>query len=49
VARTIANLASSESIRPNHLNEAINHRMLDRHLWTQAVDAHGFAIKTKRP
>jgi magnesium chelatase family protein len=34
VARTIADLDSSEAMRPNHLNEAINYRMLDRHLWT---------------
>ena len=34
VARTIADLDASESIRPSHLNEAINYRMLDRHLWT---------------
>ena len=34
VARTIADLDSSEAIRPQHLNEAINYRMLDRHLWT---------------
>ena len=34
VARTIADLDRSESIRPGHLNEAINYRMLDRHLWT---------------
>jgi len=33
-ARTIADLDSSPSIRPNHLNEAINYRMLDRNLWT---------------
>ena len=34
VARTIADLDRSESIRPPHLNEAINYRMLDRQLWT---------------
>ena len=34
VARTIADLDRSDSIRPSHLNEAINYRMLDRHLWT---------------
>ena len=34
VARTIADLDQCETIRPNHLNEAINYRMLDRHLWT---------------
>ncbi len=34
VARTIADLDGSESIRPMHLNEAINYRMLDRQLWT---------------
>jgi magnesium chelatase family protein len=34
VARTIADLDASESIRPAHLNEAINYRMLDRQLWT---------------
>ncbi|MGQ9576562.1 MAG: YifB family Mg chelatase-like AAA ATPase [Thermoguttaceae bacterium] len=34
VARTIADLDSSEDIRPLHLNEAINYRMLDRQLWT---------------
>jgi magnesium chelatase family protein len=34
VARTIADLDRSDDIRPTHLNEAINYRMLDRHLWT---------------
>jgi len=34
VARTIADLARSESIRPEHLSEAVNYRMLDRQLWT---------------
>jgi magnesium chelatase family protein len=33
-ARTIADLSRSESIRPEHLNESINYRMLDRNLWT---------------
>jgi len=33
-ARTIADLDSSETIQPMHLNEAVNYRMLDRHLWT---------------
>jgi magnesium chelatase family protein len=34
VARTIADLDQSESLRPSHLHEAINYRTLDRHLWT---------------
>ena len=34
VARTIADLDDTEGVRPNHLNEAINYRMLDRNLWT---------------
>ena len=34
VARTIADLDNSDTVRPNHLNEAINYRMLDRNLWT---------------
>ncbi len=34
VARTIADLDRSEDILPAHLNEAINYRTLDRHLWT---------------
>jgi magnesium chelatase family protein len=34
VARTIADLDQSVAIRAEHLNEAINYRMLDRQLWT---------------
>jgi magnesium chelatase family protein len=34
VARTIADLDSSERITSMHLNEAINYRMLDRQMWT---------------
>ena len=34
VARTIADLESTEAIEPMHLNEAINYRMLDRDFWT---------------
>jgi magnesium chelatase family protein len=34
VARTIADLDSSEHIEAVHLNEAVNYRMLDRGLWT---------------
>ena len=34
VSRTIADLDRSDAIRPVHLNEAINYRTLDRHLWT---------------
>ncbi len=33
-ARTIADLDNSDGVRPHHLNEAINYRMLDRNLWT---------------
>jgi magnesium chelatase family protein len=33
VARTIADLERSEAIRPEHLSEAVNYRMLDRNMW----------------
>jgi magnesium chelatase family protein len=33
LARTIADLAASDTIRPDHISEAINYRMLDRNLW----------------
>jgi magnesium chelatase family protein len=34
VARTIADLDRSDTIQLQHLNEAINYRMLDRQMWT---------------
>jgi magnesium chelatase family protein len=34
VARTIADLEGSASIREADIQEAVNYRMLDRHLWT---------------
>lgn len=34
VARTIADLESSNDIEPHHIEEAINYRMLDRDIWS---------------
>ncbi|TWT95963.1 Competence protein ComM [Botrimarina colliarenosi] len=33
VARTIADMADASTIRPEHISEAINYRLLDRKLW----------------
>jgi magnesium chelatase family protein len=33
VARTVADLEASSTIRAHHLSEAINYRLLDRKLW----------------
>jgi magnesium chelatase family protein len=34
VARTIADLSESDAICLEHVQEAINYRMLDRQMWT---------------
>jgi magnesium chelatase family protein len=34
VSRTIADLDECDDIRPTHLQEAVNYRMLDRQIWT---------------
>src|SRR5690606_4927494 len=33
VARTIADLDGNADLRPEHLHEAVNYRMLDRRMW----------------
>ncbi len=37
VARTIADLDSSDTILPSHLHEAISYRNLDRSSWGSAI------------
>jgi magnesium chelatase family protein len=34
VARTIADLDAQAAILPEHINEAVNYRMLDRQFWS---------------
>jgi magnesium chelatase family protein len=34
VARTIADLEGGTEIQPEHINEAVNYRMLDRQFWS---------------
>ena len=34
VARTIADIDGSDNIRPEHISEAINYRILDRQMWS---------------